>query len=329
MATAAKRAVLQTAFTTLSVRGLRRRRLGHIGPNHLSNELDKWGRRKDGASTNNGYGNNNGLASNLLAGGRRPAPRASLVLGGGPPRISRRKNETAANGLNGNNGSANLNGGNNGLVSKKSLVEQQRSMARGSRGFVNGTPPINGIVNHNADDRAQQSNQLNGSSSASSSSNINTNDPQEQQDNNASTKTTNGSSGSRYTSDLIVVLDMDECLIHSQFLSDQMVDKYRQHEDRPDTRSSPYGQNEEAIMWQTCDSFRINLPDGDLVNVNKRPNLDLFLGEITDKFETYIFTAAMEVSLGFEEHRKSLVSSMLFSAWHCESLCIETFLCIL
>jgi hypothetical protein len=44
-----------------------------------------------------------------------------------------------------------------------------------------------------------------------------------------------------------------------------------------------------------CDSFRIHLPDGDLVNVNKRPNLDIFLSEITSKFETYIFTAAVEV----------------------------------
>ena len=97
--------------------------------------------------------------------------------------------------------------------------------------------------------------------------------------------------GGKYASDLVVVLDMDECLIHSQFLSDRLVDKYRQVEDRPST--SAKGNNEEAFLWST---FRIKLPDGDLVNVNKRPNLDLFLKEITSKFETYIFTAAMEVS---------------------------------
>jgi CTD small phosphatase-like protein 2 len=39
----------------------------------------------------------------------------------------------------------------------------------------------------------------------------------------------------------------------------------------------------------------MSLPDGDLVHINKRPNLDIFLREITSKFETYIFTAAMKV----------------------------------
>lgn len=100
---------------------------------------------------------------------------------------------------------------------------------------------------------------------------------------------------------------MDECLIHSQFLSDRCVDKYRQVEDRPTSQSSlstsqqqrqQYGHQEADSLLFTnagCDSFRIHLPDGDLVNVNKRPNLDIFLREITSKFETYIFTAAVEV----------------------------------
>ncbi|EED95855.1 predicted protein, partial [Thalassiosira pseudonana CCMP1335] len=96
---------------------------------------------------------------------------------------------------------------------------------------------------------------------------------------------------------LIVVLDMDECLIHSQFLSDQTHDKYRQDEERPTGKSPFHYSNEEAesIITTSCESFRISLPDGDLVHINKRPNLDLFLKEITSKFETYIFTAAMEV----------------------------------
>jgi CTD small phosphatase-like protein 2 len=217
------------------------------------------------------------------------------VLGGQQPqRRSNRAIATNGNGLASTNGAAAaakhqlINNGaknNNGAaVNGNRLLEQQRqSMANNSRKYMNGTASLtNGYLN------GLSNNKVNGHATETSSS---SNQQQQTQDK----STSNGSSNS-YSSDLIVVLDMDECLIHSQFLSDQMVDKYRQYEERPDTTpTSPFGNNEEAIMWQTCDSFRINLPDGDLVNVNKRPNLDLFLREITGKFETYIFTAAMEV----------------------------------
>ena len=130
----------------------------------------------------------------------------------------------------------------------------------------------------------------------------------QQQNANNSNHTTSSSKKDRQTkdkSDLIVVLDMDECLIHSQFLSD--VDKYRQDEERPSTSNTSTSQStfepgggqhspSDSLFLNACESYRITLPDGDLVNVNKRPNLDLFLREITNKFETYIFTAAMEVS---------------------------------
>ena len=96
-------------------------------------------------------------------------------------------------------------------------------------------------------------------------------------------------------SDLIVVLDLDECLIHSQFLKSGPDEKYRQYEERP--KAHAFNSNEEAdsIIPSACESFRMSLPDGDLVHVNKRPNLDTFLKEITSKYETHIFTAAMEV----------------------------------
>lgn len=267
MATAANRAALQTAL--LSVRGLRRRRLGHIGPNHYpQNDLDKWGRKK-----NNGN-NNGGMPSNLLGlgggGGRRPAPRASLVLGG-EKSINRRKlrNNNANNVvINGNGGGGASNNGNGKSLGAAMMEQQRASMAnRRNSGLAAGV-------------------QLRNVNDASPSSRDGDLDEEE--------KTT---SRGGYSSDLVVVLDMDECLIHSQFLSDQLVDKYRQVEDRPTTAGggSKKGNNEEAFLWSTCDSFRIKLPDGDLVNVNKRPNLDLFLKEITSKFETYVFTAAMEV----------------------------------
>ena len=267
MAAASQRAALQTAL--LSIRGLRRRKLGHVGANAYNLDLDKWGRRKN---LNGGGG---GVPSNLLGAGmaKRPAPRASLVLGGQKP-VSRRKN-----GLNGAAAAAakpRLNGGGdaNGRRLRAGMMEQQLT-SMSSRRYVMGSSHTNGLA-MTAEDAPP--NKLNGEPSTQT----NGEDPQ-----------TRGGK----KSDLVVVLDMDECLIHSQFLSDQMVDKYRQYEDRPPTASFQQGRHEEPVMWSTCESFRINLPDGDLVNVNKRPNLDLFLDEITSRFETYIFTAAMEVRI--------------------------------
>ena len=248
------------AAALLSLRGLRRRRLGHIGPNHYQNGLDKWGRKKI-----------NGTSSSLLGvtGGKRPAPRASLVLGGQQP--PRRRNN-GLDGLAAKSSATRMNGNDinneNGLISN--AFEQR--IVRSSRSYANGASGTNGLKNGSS--RLHQS----------------TSEHDEKQK----------GGGGQYSSDLVVVLDMDECLIHSQFLSDQLVDKYRQVEDRPASSSSSFHQgydNEEAesIILSTCQNFRINLPDGDLVNVNKRPNLDIFLKEITSRYETYIFTAAMEV----------------------------------
>lgn len=96
-------------------------------------------------------------------------------------------------------------------------------------------------------------------------------------------------------SDLIVVLDLDECLIHSQFLKSGPDEKYRQYEERPEAHAFNSNEEADSIIPSACESFRMSLPDGDLVHVNKRPNLDAFLKEITSKYETHIFTAAMEV----------------------------------
>ena len=291
MATAANRAVIQTAL--LSVKSLRRRRLGHISPASFpQNGKNKWGRKE------------NGLPNNLLAmggAGRRPAPRASLVLGGEKPRRRNGLNG-GTNGLNGTNGihgsTANpnnnakslVNGSGGADMNGKRLVSNRMDQQRSTiRRYVNGSSPKNGLAAiHDAP-------QLNGSACSTLSASNKENE--------------NTQIGNKYSSDLVVVLDMDECLIHSQFLSDQLVDKYRQVEDRPTRSTRQGGEEAESLFLNACDSFRINLPDGDLVNVNKRPNLDIFLREITSKFETYIFTAAMEVSsvvcLCFAEHLQS------------------------
>lgn len=97
-----------------------------------------------------------------------------------------------------------------------------------------------------------------------------------------------------FESDLVVVLDLDECLIHSQFLN-AGPDFYRQNEERPEAHAFNTNEEADSIIPSACENFRISLPDGDLVHVNKRPHLDTFLKEITSKYETHIFTAAMEV----------------------------------
>ncbi len=42
-------------------------------------------------------------------------------------------------------------------------------------------------------------------------------------------------------------------------------------------------------------TFNITLPDGEMVRVHERPHLHDFLREVSSKYETHIFTAAMEV----------------------------------
>lgn len=88
-----------------------------------------------------------------------------------------------------------------------------------------------------------------------------------------------------YESDLVVVLDMDECLIHSQFLQGPGA-KYA-HQVR---RANGTASGESFV-----DTFNIELPDGELVKVHERPHLHDFLRQVSAKYETHIFTAAMEV----------------------------------
>jgi len=90
-------------------------------------------------------------------------------------------------------------------------------------------------------------------------------------------------------SNLIVVLDMDECLIHSEFFHDSAID-YRQYESAREGHNGKI----ESHPNSSCESFQLTLSGGDKVHVNKRPHLDFFLRQISSRYETYIFTAAME-----------------------------------
>lgn len=87
----------------------------------------------------------------------------------------------------------------------------------------------------------------------------------------------------KYDSDLVVVLDMDECLIHSQFLQG------------PGSQYAHQVKRNGALGKSTVDTFNITLPDGEVVRVHERPHLHEFLAKVSEKYETHIFTAAMEV----------------------------------
>jgi len=87
----------------------------------------------------------------------------------------------------------------------------------------------------------------------------------------------------QYESDLVVVLDMDECLIHSQFLQG------------PGAKYTHQVQRAGSLGNSTVDIFNIRLPDGEQVRVHERPHLHEFLARVSEKYETHIFTAAMEV----------------------------------
>jgi CTD small phosphatase-like protein 2 len=122
---------------------------------------------------------------------------------------------------------------------------------------------------------------------------------------NGSTPQTNGANGStpprvngvcvqeyhKPKSDLVVVLDMDECLIHSQFFSPHAA---RLAHQLPHNHASSWNYSTSSSS-KRVESFRFTLPDGDVVHVNKRPHLKTFLQHVCSRFETHIFTAAMEV----------------------------------
>lgn len=93
-------------------------------------------------------------------------------------------------------------------------------------------------------------------------------------------------------SDLVVVLDMDECLIHSQFFSPHAA-KLAHQLPHGHPGSWNYSTSKKRV-----ESFRLTLPDGDVVHVNKRPFLETFLKQVSERYETHIFTAAMQVYAG-------------------------------
>lgn len=83
---------------------------------------------------------------------------------------------------------------------------------------------------------------------------------------------------------LNIVLDLDECLVHSQITEPEGL-SYRQQEYRPEALKNA----------DKLETFQLLLSDNALVKVHKRPFLDEFLRNISSRYENiYVFTAGTE-----------------------------------
>eukprot|EP00980_Cylindrotheca_fusiformis_P026941 scaffold18138_cov128-Cylindrotheca_fusiformis.AAC.7 len=90
-----------------------------------------------------------------------------------------------------------------------------------------------------------------------------------------------------YDSDLVVVLDLDECLIHSQFLGGRGANYA--HQVLQDEHS-----NSSSFRESKVNTFQICLENGEEVRVHERPYVHDFLKRTSDKYETHLFTAGAE-----------------------------------
>jgi Dullard-like phosphatase family protein len=92
-----------------------------------------------------------------------------------------------------------------------------------------------------------------------------------------------------YESDMIVVLDLDECLVHSKFMTSPQDAQFYAHQ--------LLQQNQVHVKSNglAVDSFRVTLSDGCLVHVHLRPGLYEFLQRVCSRYETHIFTAGIDI----------------------------------
>merc|ERR1712166_1082383 len=82
---------------------------------------------------------------------------------------------------------------------------------------------------------------------------------------------------------LSVVLDMDECLIHSANFT--MPNDLRQFE---------ASRRDEVVQREGVESFKLTMDDGMECQVYKRPGLDAFLKSCAEQFDTFVFTAGTQ-----------------------------------
>mmetsp|Transcript_24392 Transcript_24392/g.34370 ORF Transcript_24392/g.34370 Transcript_24392/m.34370 type:complete len:522 (-) Transcript_24392:107-1672(-) len=236
--------------------------------------------------------------------------RANLLMGQTPPKRNLVLNNTTNNNTNGHAGAAASQQTTATVPPKRNLINGQSTSSTATsplringHGPPNGAAPVNGLNGHehastNGLNGHDKTNGLNGHTSTNGLNGVNghnkINGLNGHANNNHKTPASALHLAPRYESDLIVVLDMDECLIHSKFLSSKAASQwaYQVQRNNSDNNNTNDNTNDPDAF---VDSFCITLPDGDVVHVNKRPYLQEFLEAVTSKYETHVFTAAMPV----------------------------------
>jgi len=90
-----------------------------------------------------------------------------------------------------------------------------------------------------------------------------------------------------YTSDLVVVLDLDECLIHTDFAMSMSF--YKKNVARQAEKDNKDGKQEEER--KRAEVFEIRIPHDGGYTVYERPFVREFLEAISQNFETHLYTA--------------------------------------
>jgi TFIIF-interacting CTD phosphatase-like protein len=107
-----------------------------------------------------------------------------------------------------------------------------------------------------------------------------------------SRKSNKGRSSSSYPSDFIVVLDLDECLVHAEFLFDEPLQASFYTHQVQNTSLAPKSSSVSTASTGSVESFTVRLGPSGSARVNLRPGVLDFLKEITSTHETHIYTAA-------------------------------------
>jgi Dullard-like phosphatase family protein len=119
----------------------------------------------------------------------------------------------------------------------------------------------------------------------------------------------NASAKTKYESDLVVVLDLDQCLIDSHLSYEtESTERFMER---------LLGKNWQREKWinQDLEHWRFQVTDEIEAYVTPRPGVNEFLRKVSAKFETHAFTSAHEVYAGKVLDRLDPDGSMLAGRW--------------
>mmetsp|Transcript_14150 Transcript_14150/g.40327 ORF Transcript_14150/g.40327 Transcript_14150/m.40327 type:complete len:345 (+) Transcript_14150:99-1133(+) len=131
-----------------------------------------------------------------------------------------------------------------------------------------------------------------------------------------------------YSSDLVVVLDLDECLIHTKFASQsdahsawQVLQRQQQSSSSTQSQSQSTQSTSPSTplpIVSPVDTFQIELPEG-IGIVHERPHLHDFLREVSQSYETHLYTAALPVYAKLILQQLDPHQTIFTQAWYRDS----------